>query len=68
MACRLSGVKPLPDPILNHCQLDTQAKKQLFIQENAFDNLVWDMMAILSWPQCVNDYDMILIALLVKEQ
>ena len=24
-----------------------------FIQENAFENVVWKMSAILSWPQCV---------------
>ena len=26
----------------------------LFIQENAFENVVWKMVAILSGPQCVN--------------
>ena len=25
----------------------------IFIQENAFENVVWKMVAILSWPQCV---------------
>ena len=25
----------------------------IFIQENAFENVVWKMAAILSWPQCV---------------
>ena len=26
----------------------------MFIQENAFENFVWKMAAIWSWPQCVN--------------
>ena len=26
----------------------------IFIQENAVENVVWKMAAILSWPQCVN--------------
>ena len=27
------------------------------MQENAFENVVWEMTAILSWPQCVNQDD-----------
>ena len=27
--------------------------QSFFIQENAFENVVWKMAAILSWPQCV---------------
>ena len=27
---------------------------EIFIQENAFEKVVWRMPAILSWPQCVN--------------
>ena len=26
----------------------------IFIQENAFENVIWQMTAILSWPQYVN--------------
>ena len=26
---------------------------KIFGQENAFENVVWEMVAILSWPQCV---------------
>ena len=29
-------------------------KMDIFIQENAFENVVWKMAAILSRPQCVN--------------
>ena len=29
----------------------------MFIQENAFENVVWEMAAILSRPPCVNDYN-----------
>ena len=25
----------------------------IFVQENAFENVVWKILAILSWPQCV---------------
>ena len=27
---------------------------KIFIQENVFENVVWNMAAILSGPQCVN--------------
>ena len=27
----------------------------IFIQENAFENVVWEMVAILFQPQCVKD-------------
>ena len=27
----------------------------ILIQENAFENVIWKMAAILSWPQCVKD-------------
>ena len=28
----------------------------IFIQDNAFENIVCEMMAILAWPQCVNTW------------
>ena len=62
MACHLVGAKPLSEPMLAYCQLDpleqTSAKSEskfiFFIQENAFENVVWKMTAILCRPQCVN--------------
>ena len=27
----------------------------IFIQENAYENVVWKMAAVLSRPECVND-------------
>ena len=29
----------------------------IFVQENAFENVVWKMAAILSRPKCVNIHD-----------
>ena len=50
MACRLFGAKPLPEPVLPHCQTGPLRKKAsvkfenqntpLFINENEFGNLV----------------------------
>ena len=67
MAWRRPGAKPLSEPMLEYYQLDpwkqTSVKSQSkfiyfhsrnFIQENAFENVIWKMAAILSRPQCVN--------------
>ena len=64
MAYRLAGTKPLSEPILEYCQLDPCEQISvksgskfiyiyIFIQENAFENVVWKMAAILARPQCV---------------
>ena len=34
-------------------------KSNIFIQENAFESVVWEMAAILSRPQCVNIYNLV---------
>ena len=34
--------------------LGTNFSEILIIQENAFDNVAWKMVAVLSGPQCVN--------------
>ena len=55
MACRLSGTKPLPEPMLIYCQLVLENKLQwnsnqitkLFIHKNVFKNTVCEMAAIL---------------------
>ena len=62
MACRLVGAKPLSEPMLeysnwtlkNKLQRNLYRNSNIFIQENAFQNVVWKMAAILSRPQCVN--------------
>ena len=54
MVCRLTGAKPLFEPMLGNCCLDPQEQTYIFIQESAFENDVWEMAAILSRPQCVN--------------
>ena len=61
MAWRLFGAKPLCRPMLGCCQLDPKNKLQwnfvqntkLFIHENAYENIVWEMAAILSWGRWV---------------
>ena len=62
MACRLDGDKPLTEPMPNidNCtpenkfQWNLNQNSYIFIQENAFENVVWKMAAILSRPQSVN--------------
>ena len=56
MACRLLGAKPLTEPVLTYCQLDPQEQTSVkfeshyktSIHENAFENVVCEMAAILS--------------------
>ena len=56
MGCRLFGAKPLPEPMLTYYQLDSseqtslkfEAKYKKIAHENALENVVWDMAAILS--------------------
>ena len=57
MAWRLFGVKPLSKPMLGYCQLDPLGtnlseilikKQKLFIHEIASENIVCEMVAILS--------------------
>ena len=57
---------PAPSHYLNQCwdvvnwtlrnklQWNFHRNSYLFIQENAFENVVWKMTAIFSRPQCVN--------------
>ena len=54
MACRLLATKPLPEPVLTHCQLDPEEKKSLkskskykALHKNAFENVVCEMASIL---------------------
>ena len=62
MGCRLFGTKPISEPIMTYCQLDPRKivewniiwNSKVFIQENAFENVVWKMAAILSLPRWVN--------------
>ena len=58
MACRLTGAKPLSETMMEYCYLTHGKEFQwnlnrnvyIFIQENAFENVVWKMAAILSRP------------------
>ena len=63
MVCRLVGAKPLSEPMLGVLLIGTYVTNfkwnlkwnlYIFIQENAFENAVWEMVTILSRPQCVN--------------
>ena len=57
MACCLFGAKQLPASMLTYVQLDPKNKlpwnsnqnMKLFIRKNAFENMVCEMVAILSW-------------------
>ena len=65
MACRLIGAKPLSKPMLEGILLirtletnfnTLKRNSYIFIQENAFDNVICDMSAISSRPQCVKSF------------
>ena len=60
MACLLLATRPLSEPLLAHCQLDPWQWQQtfnwnsgIFIQQNAYENVVRKMSDISSWPECV---------------
>ena len=61
MACHLAGAKPLSNQywnivnsnLRNKLPWNLERNSFIFIQENAFENVVWKMAAILSWPQWV---------------
>ena len=42
----------------NKHQWNLNRNSYIFIQENAFENVVWKMTAILSRPQCLNDKEL----------
>ena len=54
----MAGAKPLSEPMLPNCQLDPKeynsmkfySKFESFIQGNALENIICEMVAILSWP------------------
>ena len=56
MACRLFGAKPLSKPLLGYCQLDPEEQtsvksyqnSKFFVQENSSENIVCEMVVILS--------------------
>ena len=60
IACRLSGTKPSPEPMLNFCQLDSQDHisvkfwSQFFSSENLPEKVVCELLAILPRYQCVD--------------
>ena len=62
MACRLDGAKPLSEPMLdivnwtlrNKLQWNSNRNSNIFIHENALENVVCEMASILPPPQCVN--------------
>ena len=62
----LLGAKPLAEPMLTYCQLDpweqisVNWKSNIFIHENAFENVVCEMAAILSRGNELNAFDRLL--------
>ena len=63
MACRLVGAKPLSDQcwnivnwnLRNKLQWNLKRNSYIFIHKNAFENVVCEMAAICSRPQCVKE-------------
>ena len=58
MAFRLYGAKPLSEQMLEYChkiKLIRFQNSNVFVQENAFENVVCEMAASLSRPQSVNN-------------
>ena len=65
MVWRLSGAKPLSEPMMdniinivildlwNQLKWNLKRNQYIFIQENALESVVWKMAAVLSRPQCV---------------
>ena len=39
----------------NKLQWNLSLNSYIFIQGNAFQNVLWNMATILSWPECIND-------------
>ena len=68
MVCRLIGAKPLSESILKYCWLDPQEQTSvkfqsdsyIFIQENAFGKVVCKTVSILSRPQWVNIWQILI--------
>ena len=58
MACRLVGARPLSEPMLEYCWLDFNQNFNIFIEENAFESVVCEMVATLSRPKCVKGQEM----------
>ena len=63
MAYRLIGAKPFSKPMMTYRQMNTEKQisekfksifYNIFIEENAFKNVVCEKLAILSRPWCVN--------------
>ena len=62
MACSLDGAKPLSEPMLEYVDWTLRNKlpctfnrnSNIFIQENALEDVVCEMAFILSRPQCAN--------------
>ena len=56
MACPLFGAQPLSKPVLGCCQVDPyeqtsvkfESKHKIFIDKNVFENVICEMVAILS--------------------
>ena len=62
MACHLVGTKPLLNQcwnivnwtLRNKTQWNLHRNSHIFNQENYFENIVCEMAAMWSWPQCLN--------------
>ena len=62
MACRLVGAKPFSEPMLKlyyheQISLNIIRNSYIFIHENAFENVVCEMVVILPQRQNVNSHE-----------
>ena len=53
---RMVGTKPLSEPMLRYCYIETLGTNfsEIISEIKKFDNVVCEMVAISSRPQCVN--------------
>ena len=65
MACCLAGAKPLSKSVMEYCKLNSWEKplewnfyqnSYIFIEENAFENVVCELASILSFPQIIKSW------------
>ena len=75
MACRLACAKPLSEPMLSYCQIDPKehisvkfySKFNSFYSRNAFENVVWQVAAILSRHQCVKSLEVLFLLITMMQ-
>ena len=73
LACRLFGDKPLPEAMMTLYQLALKQQiwmtiyLKVFLQENIYENVTYEISTILYWPKYVSDICSILQPLLAMK-